>query len=64
MVFKRRLLSVQLDELLGTSVIKKENIYLKVAETGVAKVTGTGLGVASWTLISSSVSSGIVLVAT
>lgn len=49
---------------MGTSVIKKENIYLKVAETGVAKVTESGLGVASWTLISSSVSSGIVSAAT
>lgn len=48
---------------MGTSVIKKENIYSKVAETGVAKVTGSGLGVASWTL-SSSVSSGIVSAAT
>lgn len=53
-----------LDELLGTSAIKKENTYLKVAETGVEKVTGSGLGVASWTLISNSVSSGIVSVAT
>lgn len=57
-------LSVQLNEL-GTSAIKKENTYTKVAQTGVAKVTGSGLGVASWTLTStSSVSSGIVSVAT
>lgn len=53
-----------LKELLGTSAIKKENTYLKVAETGVAKVTGSSLGVASWTLTSNSfVSSGIVSVA-
>lgn len=63
-VCKETLLSVQLKELLGTSAIKKENTYLKVAETGVAKVTGWSLGVASWTLTSNSfVSSGIVSVA-
>lgn len=57
--------SVQLDELLGTSATKEENTYTRVAEAGVAKVTGSGLGVASWTLTSiSSVSSGIVSVAT
>lgn len=50
---------------MGTNEIRKKNTHTKVAETGVARVTGLGLGVASWTLIStSSVSSGIVSAAT
>lgn len=58
------LLLFQVDVQLGTSATKKGNTCSKVAVTGVAKVTGLGLGVASWTLTSiNSVLSGTVSVA-
>lgn len=40
----------QLEEQLGTGANEEGSLYWKVEVTGVAKVTGLGLGVASWTL--------------